>query len=130
MKPHIIMNINKDGLKKLIKECVHCCITESSSNVTNAIHLKRLYNNPDKNFAIRNYGSVEKYRKMLKSKLAKMSHLKPQKNLKESTPPGFPLGLKKKILRHYKNSPEKAYATMNKLHSKYGNKLEEMWVSF
>lgn len=45
--------------------------------------------------------------------------------LDEKTPPGFPKPLYKKLKHQYKAEPEKAYATMWKLHKKYGDKLEE-----
>ena len=46
-------------------------------------------------------------------------------NLQEKAPPGFPTKLHDKLLNQYKDNPSKAYATMWKLHKKYGDKLEE-----
>ena len=46
--------------------------------------------------------------------------------LDEKMPPGFPKPLYHKLKSQYKDAPEKAYATMWKLHKQYGNSLEEI----
>lgn len=48
----------------------------------------------------------------------------------ESTPPGFPKKIADKILKRYKDAPQKAYATMWSLHNKHKGKLEEMWAAW
>lgn len=53
---------------------------------------------------------------------------KPDDQITESIPPGFPKKVSDKILSQYKGSPNKAYATMWKLHNKHGNRLEESWI--
>jgi hypothetical protein len=53
------------------------------------------------------------------------NRLTPVDNMNEATPPNFPTILKNKIRQKYGNHPE-AYATMWKIHNKYGNKLEEI----
>lgn len=54
-------------------------------------------------------------------------------NLQESAPPNFPAALEKKLLSRYKDTPQKAYATMWKIHNakKKGNaKVNEMWAAY
>jgi hypothetical protein len=54
-------------------------------------------------------------------------------NLQESAPPDFPAALKKKLLSRYKDVPQKAYATMWKMHNakNEGNqRVCEMWAAY
>jgi hypothetical protein len=54
-------------------------------------------------------------------------------NLQEGTPPDFPAALKKKLLSRYKDVPQKAYATMWKMHNSKneGNqRVCEMWAAW
>ena len=54
-------------------------------------------------------------------------------NIQESAPPNFPAALEKKLLSRYKDVPQKAYATMWKMHNakKKGNaKVNEMWAAW
>ena len=54
-------------------------------------------------------------------------------NIQEGTPPDFPATLKKKLLSRYKDVPQKAYATMWKMHNakNEGNqRVCEMWASY
>jgi len=54
-------------------------------------------------------------------------------NLQEGTPPNFPAALKKKLLSKYKDVPQKAYATMWKMHNSKneGNqRVCEMWAAY
>ena len=54
-------------------------------------------------------------------------------NLQESAPPNFPAALKKKLLSRYKDVPQKAYATMWKMHNakNEGNqRVCEMWAAY
>jgi hypothetical protein len=46
-------------------------------------------------------------------------------NLQEKAPPGFDYDLEKKLLKQYKGSPEKAYATMWKIHKQQKGKKQE-----
>lgn len=54
-------------------------------------------------------------------------------NLQESAPPDFPPALKKKLLAQYKDVPQKAYATMWKMHNAKNEghaKVNEMWAAW
>jgi hypothetical protein len=54
-------------------------------------------------------------------------------NLQESAPPNFPAALEKKLLSRYKDNPQKAYATMWKIHNakNEGNqRVCEMWAAW
>lgn len=54
-------------------------------------------------------------------------------NLQESAPPDFPPALEKKLLSRYKDVPQKAYATMWKIHNSKneGNqRVCEMWAAW
>ena len=54
-------------------------------------------------------------------------------NIQESAPPDFPATLKKKLLSRYKDVPQKAYATMWKMHNakNEGNqRVCEMWAAY
>jgi hypothetical protein len=54
-------------------------------------------------------------------------------NLQESAPPNFPAALEKKLLSRYKDTPQKAYATMWKIHNakNEGNqRVCEMWAAW
>lgn len=54
-------------------------------------------------------------------------------NLQESAPPDFPPALKKKLLSRYKDTPQKAYATMWKMHNAKNEghaKVNEMWAAW
>lgn len=54
-------------------------------------------------------------------------------NLQESAPPDFPPALEKKLLSRYKDTPQKAYATMWKIHNSKneGNqRVCEMWAAW
>jgi len=53
-----------------------------------------------------------------------------KKSVSESTPPGFPEKLADKILKQYKDTPQKAYATMWSIDKKHGKKLQEMWAAW
>ena len=44
--------------------------------------------------------------------------------INESAPPGFPYSLEKKLLKQYKDHPEKAYATMWKIHNQKKESIE------
>jgi antitoxin (DNA-binding transcriptional repressor) of toxin-antitoxin stability system len=46
---------------------------------------------------------------------------KDNKKVKESAPPGFDQDLEKKLLKQYKDNPERAYATMWTIHNKQKN---------
>ena len=54
-------------------------------------------------------------------------------NIQESAPPNFPAALEKKLLNQYKDVPQKAYATMWKMHNakNEGNqRVCEMWAAW
>ena len=54
-------------------------------------------------------------------------------NLQESAPPDFPPALEKKLLAQYKDVPQKAYATMWKMHNAKNEghaKVNEMWAAW
>lgn len=54
-------------------------------------------------------------------------------NMNESAPPDFPPALEKKLLKQYKDVPQKAYATMWKIHNakNEGNqRVCEMWAAW
>ena len=54
-------------------------------------------------------------------------------NLDESAPPNFPPALEKKLLSQYKDTPQKAYATMWKIHNAKNEghaKVNEMWAAW
>lgn len=54
-------------------------------------------------------------------------------NLQESAPPDFPPALKNKLLSRYKDTPQKAYATMWKMHNAKNEghaKVNEMWAAW
>jgi hypothetical protein len=54
-------------------------------------------------------------------------------NLQESAPPDFPPALEKKLLAQYKDVPQKAYATMWKIHNAKNEghaKVNEMWAAW
>ena len=94
--------------------------------------LERLIANPDPRMVKMYVNNKIGYVDMLKNKLAKLKSVGSldEININESTPPGFPVKFAAKLLKRYKHSPSKAYATMWKLHKKFGNKLEEMWSGF
>jgi hypothetical protein len=56
-----------------------------------------------------------------------------ESNLDESAPPNFPSALEKKLLSRYKDVPQKAYATMWKIHNAKNEghgKVNEMWAAW
>jgi hypothetical protein len=117
--------MKKSTLKEMITECVNEVLIEGV-DMQSLMDLQKLLNNPPVKWAQKNYpGGIEAYKKMLRMKIERVK--KQNKQLDESTPPGFPAGLKKKLLRKYSSKPTKAYQTMWALHNKHGEKLEEMW---
>lgn len=56
-----------------------------------------------------------------------------ESRLDEKTPPNFPPALEKKLLAQYKDTPQKAYATMWTIHNKKNEGDErvcEMWTAW
>lgn len=143
-------NWNEDDLKKWANQHDIDISGDVSENKGNSddkeadiADYKELINNPPVEFAIKNYGSVDKYKKMLQLKIDRLTgkftgsdvrirsdEPEPfgygeEETMNEVAPPGFPEALEKKLLKQYKATPAKAYATMWKLHKMYGDKLEE-----
>ena len=56
-----------------------------------------------------------------------------EEKLNEKTPPNFPPALEKKLLAQYKDTPQKAYATMWTIHNKKNEgdqRVCEMWTAW
>lgn len=110
--------IQESGIPK-----VKVWLVKTKDPKSNAIHRHEILA-PTKRLAILNYRHDVGYDEIISVGLLRSAN---SDSVNESAPPGFPKPLYHKLKKKYKGSPEKAYATMWKIHNKYGDKLEETY---